>query len=184
MNEAVLYTLAGLGMSFAGFSGLVVVLPIRRGAQTWSTAEIRMLGLLIGDSFLVLFLALLPVPLALANWSLDAIWALGSALLGSWFLLGGLLALRGEFRDRKAQLIDHQSSDHPCPLWHLRSGSRNGHIPVAQRVGSSVCSWAGSVCAGPDGIAGICGCGVSVLHWPGIAARPGRMMPHNNSLDM
>ena len=103
MNEAVLYTLAGLGMSFAGFSGVVVVLPTRRGAQTWSTAETRMLGLLIGDSFLVLFLALLPIPLALANWSLDTIWALCSALLGSWFLLGGLLALRGEFRDRKAQ---------------------------------------------------------------------------------
>lgn len=103
MNEAVLYTLAGLGMSFAGFSGVVVVLPTRRGAQTWSTAETRMLGLLIGDSFLVLFLALLPVPLALANWSLDTIWALCSALLGSWFLLGGFLALRGEFRDRKTQ---------------------------------------------------------------------------------
>ena len=103
MNEAVLYTLAGLGMSFAGFSGVVVVLPTRRGAQTWSTAETRMLGLLIGDSFLVLFLSLLPVPLALANWSLDTIWALCSALLGSWFLLGSLLAMRGEFRDRKAQ---------------------------------------------------------------------------------
>lgn len=104
MNEAVLYALAGLGMSFAGFSGLVVALPSRNGARTWSPAEMRMLGFLIGDSFLVLFLALLPVPLALANWSLDAIWALCSALLGSWFLLGGLFTLRGEFRDRRAQL--------------------------------------------------------------------------------
>ena len=103
MNEAVLYTLAGLGMSFAGFSGLVVVLPRRRGAQTWSQTELRMFGLLIGDSFIVLFLALLPVPLALANWSLDQVWGLCSALLGSWFLLGDLLALRGEVRDRKAR---------------------------------------------------------------------------------
>ena len=103
MNEAVLYTLAGLGMSFAGFSGLVVTLPIRHSTRTWSPAAIRMLGFLIGDSFLVLFLALLPIPLALANWSLDAIWALCSALLGSWFLLGGFLTLWGEFRDRKAQ---------------------------------------------------------------------------------
>ena len=61
MNEAVLYTLAGLGMSFAGFSGLVVVLPTRRGAKTSSPTELRMLGSLILDSFLVLFLALLPI---------------------------------------------------------------------------------------------------------------------------
>jgi hypothetical protein len=103
MNEDVLYTLAGLGMSVAGFTGLVVVLPTRRSGQAWSPTELTMLGLLIGDSFLVLFLALLPVPLALANWSLDAVWGFCSALLGSWFILGDLLALRGEVRDRKAQ---------------------------------------------------------------------------------
>lgn len=102
MNESVLYTLAGLAMSFAGFSGLVVTLPSRDATQTWSPAELTMLGLLIGDSLLVLFLALLPVPLALANWSSDWIWTLCSALLGSWFLLGDFLALRGEIRDRKA----------------------------------------------------------------------------------
>ena len=32
-NEAVLYTPAGLGMSFAGFTGLVVTLPIRNVTQ-------------------------------------------------------------------------------------------------------------------------------------------------------
>ena len=42
--------------------------------------------------------------LALANWSLDVVWGFCSALLGSWFILGDLLALRGEVRDRKAQL--------------------------------------------------------------------------------
>lgn len=104
MNESVLYTLAGLGMSFAGFSGLVVTLPTRDGAQTWSPIEMRMLGLLIVDSFLVLFLALLPIPLALASWSLDIIWALCNALLGSWFLLGGFLALWGESQDRRTHL--------------------------------------------------------------------------------
>jgi hypothetical protein len=71
MNEAVLYTLTGLGMSFAGFSGLAVTLPIRPGTQTWSPSEVRKLRLLIGDGSLVLFLAFLPVPLALANWSFD-----------------------------------------------------------------------------------------------------------------
>jgi hypothetical protein len=109
MNESVLYTLAGLAMSFAGFSGLVVTLPTRDGTQTWSPVELTMLRLLIGDSLLVLFLALLPVPLALANWSSDWIWTLCSALLGSWFLLGDFLAVRGEIRDRKAP----QSSPNP-----------------------------------------------------------------------
>lgn len=101
MNEAILYTLAGLGMSFAGFSGLAVTLPTRRATQKWSPVQLRMLGLLIGDSLLVLFLALLPIPLALASLSLDAIWGLCSALLGSWFVVGDLLALRGELRDRR-----------------------------------------------------------------------------------
>ena len=103
MNEGVLYTLAGLAMSFAGFSGLVVTLPTRDGTQTWSPVELTMLGLLIGDSLLVLFLALLPVPLALANWSSDQIWTLCSALLGSWFLVGDFLAVRGEIRDRRTR---------------------------------------------------------------------------------
>lgn len=103
MNEAILYTLAGLGMSFAGFSGLVVTLPTRRGRGKWSPVQVRMLGLLIGDSLLVLFLALLPLPLRLANWPLGSIWGLCSALLGTWFLLGNLLAIRGELRDRRDQ---------------------------------------------------------------------------------
>jgi hypothetical protein len=56
--------------------------------------------LLLGDSFLVLFFSLLPLPLALANWSPDTLWGLCNALLGSWFIVGDLLALRGERRDR------------------------------------------------------------------------------------
>jgi len=62
--------------------------------------------LLIGDSFLVLFFSLLPFPLAIANWSDDALWGICNALLGSWFIVGDVLALRGERRDRIAhQLI-------------------------------------------------------------------------------
>lgn len=101
MNEGILFTLAGLGMSFAGFSGLAVTLTTRRAGQRWTPVELRMLGLLIGDSFVVLFLALLPVPMALGTWSPEVIWGFCSALLGSWFILGDLLALRGELRDRK-----------------------------------------------------------------------------------
>ena len=49
------------------------------------------------------FFALLPVPLALFDWSPDLLWGVCSALLGSWFLIGDLLALRGERRDRAAK---------------------------------------------------------------------------------
>ncbi len=72
-------------------------------SQAWSPTELRVLGLLIGDSFLVLFFALLPLPLALFNWSPDALWGLCSALLGSWFIVGDFLALWGERRDRAAK---------------------------------------------------------------------------------
>ena len=102
MNVQSLDTLANVAITLAAFSGVVVAFRMR-GARTWSPTELRVLWLLVGDSFLVLFLALLPLPMALANWSSDAIWGLCSALLGSWYLVGFILALRGERRDRAAQ---------------------------------------------------------------------------------
>jgi hypothetical protein len=102
MHEQSLDTLANVAITLAAFSGVVVAFRVR-GARTWSSTELRVLWFLIGDSFLVLFFALLPLPLALANWSPDALWGLCSALLGSWFLVGAFLALRGERRDRAAQ---------------------------------------------------------------------------------
>jgi hypothetical protein len=73
MNEDVLYTLAGVAVTFAGFSGVVVVLPLR-SEPLWLPTEIRMLRLLVADSLIVLFLALLPVVLQLASWPQQAIW--------------------------------------------------------------------------------------------------------------
>jgi hypothetical protein len=104
MNETVLNTLAEVAITLAGFSGVAVVFRLR-GAHSWSPTELRVLWLLIGDSFLVLFFSLLPFPLALANWSHDALWGLCNALLGSWFIIGDVLALRGERRDRLAQQL-------------------------------------------------------------------------------
>ena len=99
MNEYILYTLAQVSTTLAGFSGLVVVFRVR-GVQAWSRAELRTFWFLLGDSFLVLFFSLLPVPLALANWSQDALWGLCNALLGSWFVVGDVLAFLGERKDR------------------------------------------------------------------------------------
>ena len=42
-NEYVLYTLAQVATTLAGFSGLVVVFRVR-GAQAWSRAELRILA--------------------------------------------------------------------------------------------------------------------------------------------
>jgi len=98
-NEYVLYTLAQVATTLAGFSGLVVVFRVR-GAQAWSRAELRTFWFLLGDSFLVLFFSLLPIPLALANWSQDVLWGLCNALLGSWFVVGDVLAFLGERKDR------------------------------------------------------------------------------------
>jgi hypothetical protein len=104
MNETILNTLAEVAITLAGFSGVVVAFRLR-GAHSWSPTELRVLWLLIGDSFLVLFFSLLPFPLAIANWSNDALWGFCNALLGSWFIIGNLLALRGERRDRLAQQL-------------------------------------------------------------------------------
>jgi hypothetical protein len=98
-NEDILYTLAQVATTLAGFSGLVVVFRVP-GAQAWSRAELRTFWFLLGDSFLVLFFSLIPLPLALANWSGDALWGLCNALLGSWFVVGDVLAFLGERKDR------------------------------------------------------------------------------------
>jgi hypothetical protein len=104
MNETILNTLAEVAITLAGFSGVVVAFRLR-GAHSWSPTELRVLWLLIGDSFLVLLFSLLPFPLAIANWSNDALWGFCNALLGSWFIVGNLLALFGERRDRLAQQL-------------------------------------------------------------------------------
>ena len=101
MNEQSLDTLANVAITLAAFSGMVVAFRAR-GAQAWTPTEIRVLWFLITDAFLVLFFALLPVPLGLADWSPDVLWGVCSALLGSWFIVGDVLALWGERRDRAA----------------------------------------------------------------------------------
>ena len=102
MNEAILYTLAELGIALAGFTGVVIAL-LPPGARNWTSTELRFLWFLLGDSFLVVFFSLLPVSLALTSWSLDSIWGVSNAALGSWFVIGNLLAIWGELRDREAQ---------------------------------------------------------------------------------
>ncbi len=104
MNEQSLDTLANVAVTLAAFSGVVVAFRAR-GAHTWSPTEIRALWRLIGASFLVLFFALLPLPLTLANWPPDLLWGLCSALLGSWFIIGDILALWVERRDRAPQRL-------------------------------------------------------------------------------
>jgi hypothetical protein len=99
MNESILYILAEVSVSLAGFSGVVVAFRLR-GIQGWSPTELRVLWLLIGDSFLILLFSLLPIPLALANWSQDALWAFCNALLGLSFIVIDLLVFRAERRDR------------------------------------------------------------------------------------
>jgi hypothetical protein len=104
MNEYILCTLAQVATTLAGFSGLVIVFR-GRGTEAWSRAELRTLWLLLGDSFLVLFFSLLPLPLALANWSQDALRGLCNALLASWFVIADILAFLGERKDRRLSQV-------------------------------------------------------------------------------
>lgn len=105
MNEDILHTIAGVAMTLAGFSGLVIFFR-QQGVQNWSPAERRYLWFLIGDSFLVVLFALLPAPMLLAGWPEATIWTVCSALLGVWFIVANLIALRGELRDRRSGQLD------------------------------------------------------------------------------
>ncbi len=104
MNEQILDTLANVAIGLAGFSGVVVAFR-STGANRWSRTELRFLWFLIGDSLLVLLFALLPFPMRLANWSDDTIWTVCSSLLGTWFIVGDILALNGERMDRKSKQL-------------------------------------------------------------------------------
>jgi hypothetical protein len=101
MNDAVLYTLAQAAIALAGFSGIVASFHLRN----WSATELRVLWFLISDGFLVFFFSMLPIPLSLAGWNEPIIWGMCSALLGSWFLIGFVLAIHGEIKDRAAQQL-------------------------------------------------------------------------------
>lgn len=99
VNEPALFIFAEVAITLAGFSGVVVAFRVR-GAQAWSPMELRVLWFLLTDSFLVTFFALIPIPLSLAGWTDDVIWGLGGALLGTYFLVANVLAIRGEYSDR------------------------------------------------------------------------------------
>jgi hypothetical protein len=46
-----------------------------------------------------------PISLSIAGWPEGIIWALFSALMGSWFLIGTVLAILGERKDRTTQQL-------------------------------------------------------------------------------
>lgn len=94
MNEGVLFNLAEVSVTLAGFSGIAVVLSLR-----WTATELRVLWFLVANSLLAVFLALLPIPMALADWDDDVIWTVCALLLGTWFIVGNALALLGDRRD-------------------------------------------------------------------------------------
>ncbi len=94
MNEGVLFNLAEVSVTLAGFSGIAVVLSLR-----WTATELRVLWFLVANSLLAVFLALLPLPMALADWDEGTIWIVCAVLLGSWFIVGNALALLGDRRD-------------------------------------------------------------------------------------
>jgi hypothetical protein len=102
LNETVLKTLAEVAITLAEFSGVVVAFRLR-GAHSWTPTELRVLWLLIGDSFLVLFFSLRPFPLAIANWSDDALWGVCNACwapprcsAGAVTIIGSIDALRSK----------------------------------------------------------------------------------------
>lgn len=100
MNEGILYSIATVASTLAGFSGAVFVFR-QQSMKDWAETEQRYLWFLIGDSFLVVLFALLPVPLMLIGLAADHLWAGVSALLGTWFFIAIAIALRGEVRDRR-----------------------------------------------------------------------------------
>jgi len=84
-------TLAGLGLSVAGFAGLVTAL---RGDGRWSRADLWRLRNIIGTSLLFVFVALLPVPIFRAVGDERLTISIMSAVVALIFVNGVIRAFR------------------------------------------------------------------------------------------
>lgn len=118
MNEGILYAIATVAATLAGFSGVVTVFR-QQAVRDWSVTELRYLWFLIGDSFLVILFALLPVPLMLTGLAAQQVWALASGLFGTWFFVATFIALRGEVKDQRDGR--HQYIPFVSPLLNIMS---------------------------------------------------------------
>lgn len=92
-----LFALAGLALSFAGFSAVVVTLRSALGGEI-SDRHLRLVRLYIEGGLLVTALALLPALLDLLQVSAIVIWRVSSAAAGAIFTV----LLLTQFRRRRA----------------------------------------------------------------------------------
>lgn len=91
-NESLL-GLAGVAVSLAGFSGLVVAIRTSASAR-WQPRDIWSLGWMLGASMGALFLALLPVLLSSFSWPEERIWTVASCAMALFMIaLSTLLAV-------------------------------------------------------------------------------------------
>jgi hypothetical protein len=77
-NPSLLYTIAGISMSFAGFAGLFLAL---RPRAEWRTYEIGQINAIVLFAFMTLFSALIVVPLATLVGDLTALRVMSVAVL-------------------------------------------------------------------------------------------------------
>lgn len=104
-QEGFLFAIAQIAVTLAGFSGLVVAI---RGAPParWHARDIWSLAWMLGTSLGALFLALLPVVLALFRLDDASLWIVATAVMSAGMVLFGLaMALSG----RRLTRLGHQA---------------------------------------------------------------------------
>ena len=92
MNESILYTIAEVGVTLAGFSGLAVAFR-RHDLSSLSPPEFVALFYLLTNCLLVVLFSLLPIPLLLWGLSESTIWIVCSPLMAAWFFGGDVVAI-------------------------------------------------------------------------------------------
>ena len=90
MNESSLYTIAEVGVTLAGFSGLAIAFR-RHDLSSLSLPEFVALFYLITNCLLVVLFSLLPIPLLLWGLSESTVWSVCNPLMAAWFF-GGIVA--------------------------------------------------------------------------------------------
>ena len=122
MNEGSLYTIAEVGITLAGFSGLVVAFQ-RRDLRSWSPPDFMNFFFLITNTLLVVLLSLLPIPLLLWGLSEGTIWIVSGLVMAAWFIGGDVAAIHFFLRHRQEFAVRR------VPSWY--ASTQWAQVPVA-----------------------------------------------------
>jgi hypothetical protein len=113
----VLLTLAEIGISVAGFAGVVTAFGTRRSGE-WTLEDRLRFSFLLVLSLTVVFFSILPFPVAALHVDGPVVWRLVSGILAVWIVIINIIAFRQLTRVRRV----FKSKTHSWTKFLVRAG--------------------------------------------------------------